>query len=166
MSWRVALLPYIDRAELRSQYRDDLAWDDSANLEFARTSVKSLVCPSAPVGAGRLSKAEVHQLCLDDRDEYRMSRWSNAGLDQAQFIEPNGNCDRSVRQEHRVDRAARCGCLGEHNQPQPARANSQRIAVARIEPSPERRQRTHGRWKCPLSPTKHRSQSVEGSHDG
>ena len=49
MSWRVELLPYIDQAKLRSQYRDELAWDDPANLEFARTSVESLVCPSAPV---------------------------------------------------------------------------------------------------------------------
>ena len=49
MSWRVELLPYIDQAKLRSQYRDELAWDDPANLEFARTSVESLVCPSALV---------------------------------------------------------------------------------------------------------------------
>lgn len=49
MSWRVALLPYIDRATLRKQYRDDLPWDDPANLEIARTTESSLVCPSTPV---------------------------------------------------------------------------------------------------------------------
>lgn len=49
MSWRVELLPYIGHTKLRRLYRGDLAWDDPANLEFARTSVASLVCHSAPV---------------------------------------------------------------------------------------------------------------------
>ena len=49
MSWRVALLPYIDRAEIRKEYRDDLAWDDAGNLKVAQTFVESLVCPSTPV---------------------------------------------------------------------------------------------------------------------
>lgn len=49
MSWRVALLPYIDRTELRREYRDELAWDDPSNLKVAQTSMESLICPSAPL---------------------------------------------------------------------------------------------------------------------
>jgi len=45
-SWRVALLPYFDRDDLRSSYSFAAAWNAPANLPTARSEVELLSCPA------------------------------------------------------------------------------------------------------------------------
>lgn len=46
LSWRVALLPLLEREVLRSQYNDRQSWDHPANLPVARTGDTRFVCPT------------------------------------------------------------------------------------------------------------------------
>ncbi len=45
-SWRVDILDYGDEAEVRRRYRDDRSWNDSANLDIAKTRLDVYTCPS------------------------------------------------------------------------------------------------------------------------
>lgn len=47
-SWRVAILPYIDRADLFEQYNFDEPWDSPNNLRVAEQMPQVFRCPSAP----------------------------------------------------------------------------------------------------------------------
>jgi prepilin-type processing-associated H-X9-DG protein len=46
LSWRVALLPYLDNASLGDRYDRRKPWDDPANLPVARTPSGVFECPS------------------------------------------------------------------------------------------------------------------------
>lgn len=48
MSWRVRFLPFLDNASLRTQYDDQLAWDDRANEPVAQTQFYLFACPANP----------------------------------------------------------------------------------------------------------------------
>ena len=47
VSWRVELLPYLDRASLVGMYHRDQTWDHADNEPVAKTSVSGLMCPSS-----------------------------------------------------------------------------------------------------------------------
>ncbi len=47
-SWRVALLPYIERGDLYDQYNFDEPWDSPNNLAIANQMPDEYKCPSAP----------------------------------------------------------------------------------------------------------------------
>lgn len=47
-SWRVALLPLLERPQLFAEYDLDHPWDGPANLPVARTPVSVYLCPSDP----------------------------------------------------------------------------------------------------------------------
>jgi prepilin-type processing-associated H-X9-DG protein len=46
LSWRVALLPFLEESSLYEQYDRAKPWNDDANLEAARTRVTAYVCPT------------------------------------------------------------------------------------------------------------------------
>ena len=46
LSWRVAILPYIDQAELYNKFKLDEAWDSPHNKELLKEMPASLRCPS------------------------------------------------------------------------------------------------------------------------
>lgn len=48
VSWRVNLLPFMDRPDLHEQYQHNRPWDDEANEPVAREYVDGLACPSSP----------------------------------------------------------------------------------------------------------------------
>lgn len=46
MSWRVAILPFIDQSHIRQQYKDGEPWNSAANTAIARQAVAVYQCPS------------------------------------------------------------------------------------------------------------------------
>jgi len=48
VSWRVKLLPFIERDDLYQQYDPSLAWDSPANWPIAQRKVDFFICPSEP----------------------------------------------------------------------------------------------------------------------
>ncbi|MCA8991802.1 MAG: DUF1559 domain-containing protein [Planctomycetaceae bacterium] len=48
VSWRVALLPYMDYAPLYNEYDRTLAWNSGTNDGIAKTEIQVLSCPSTP----------------------------------------------------------------------------------------------------------------------
>ncbi|MEZ5941726.1 MAG: DUF1559 domain-containing protein [Planctomycetaceae bacterium] len=48
VSWRVAVLPYLDHAPLYNEYVRSLEWNSGANVAVAMTEVRELTCPSVP----------------------------------------------------------------------------------------------------------------------
>ena len=45
-SWRVLILPYIERPDLYDQYHLDEPWDSEHNLEIAHQAIPMFTCPS------------------------------------------------------------------------------------------------------------------------
>ncbi len=50
-SWRVALLPYLERADLYERYNFNEPWDSPGNLQVAEQMPKTYRCPSSPASA-------------------------------------------------------------------------------------------------------------------
>ncbi len=50
LSWRVAILPYIEQTSLYSQFHLDEPWDSPNNLPLARQMPRLYLCPSHPLG--------------------------------------------------------------------------------------------------------------------
>jgi hypothetical protein len=48
ISWRIKVLPYIERNDLRSEYQADQPWDSEANWGLACRRVDAYLCPSEP----------------------------------------------------------------------------------------------------------------------
>ena len=48
-SWRVTLLPYMQKEKLYEQYNQDAPWDHASNLPLAEEVVPPLDCPGRPV---------------------------------------------------------------------------------------------------------------------
>ncbi len=48
VSWRIALLPYLEHASLAEQYNRNLPWNSSANALLQNTKVPPYACPSRP----------------------------------------------------------------------------------------------------------------------
>lgn len=55
LSWRVAILPFIEGGELYNRFRLDEPWDSPHNLELAKRMPNVYVCPSATFGPGETS---------------------------------------------------------------------------------------------------------------
>jgi len=51
VSWRIAILPFIERDNLYKQYRQDEPWDSPHNLAIAKQMPREFLCPS-DTGAG------------------------------------------------------------------------------------------------------------------
>lgn len=51
LSWRVAILPYIDQEQLYSQFHLDEPWDSEHNRKLIPLMPKDYACPSAPLDA-------------------------------------------------------------------------------------------------------------------
>lgn len=49
VSWRVQLLPFIEREQLFRQYDRTLPWDSQINAGIAKINVPTYVCPSNPI---------------------------------------------------------------------------------------------------------------------
>jgi prepilin-type processing-associated H-X9-DG protein len=45
MSWRTAILPFIEYGSVYAQYHPDVPWDSAANLPIARTQLSAFWCP-------------------------------------------------------------------------------------------------------------------------
>ena len=52
LSWRVAILPFIEQQALYEQFHLDEPWDSPHNLELAKTLVPTYACPSSPTEPG------------------------------------------------------------------------------------------------------------------
>ena len=50
VSWRVAVLPYMEHADIYQQYDQLSSWDSTANLRHSKTVIPSLDCPQRPKG--------------------------------------------------------------------------------------------------------------------
>ena len=50
LSWRVAILPYIEQAGLYQAFKQDEPWDGPNNKTFSRTAVKVFMVPGRPAG--------------------------------------------------------------------------------------------------------------------
>ena len=50
VSWRVSLLPYLDRSDLYEEYTTSASWDADVNSSLAKTVVPVFDCPHRPVG--------------------------------------------------------------------------------------------------------------------
>jgi hypothetical protein len=46
MSWRIAILPFLDQRETYRRYQQDTSWDSPANLPLAHQKLPEIVCPS------------------------------------------------------------------------------------------------------------------------
>ncbi|MEJ7595305.1 MAG: DUF1559 domain-containing protein [Planctomycetaceae bacterium] len=49
VSWRVALLPYIEQSQLFTEYNPEMPWNSQANLPIAARRIALYICPSQPV---------------------------------------------------------------------------------------------------------------------
>ncbi len=47
-SWRVLILPFLDRSDLANQIRRDEAWDGANNAKLTRTTLPVFTCPTDP----------------------------------------------------------------------------------------------------------------------
>ncbi|MCA9033148.1 MAG: DUF1559 domain-containing protein, partial [Planctomycetaceae bacterium] len=48
VSWRVAVLPYMDQAPLYNEYDKSLAWNAGTNEVVAKTYIREWTCPTTP----------------------------------------------------------------------------------------------------------------------
>jgi prepilin-type processing-associated H-X9-DG protein len=48
VSWRVQILPFVDKKKLFDKYVPGFAWNSEKNIPLSKTPVSSLLCPSAP----------------------------------------------------------------------------------------------------------------------
>ena len=53
LSWRVAILPYIEQNSLYQEFKLDEPWDSEHNKKLIPKMPKLYVCPRAPVGEGK-----------------------------------------------------------------------------------------------------------------
>lgn len=62
-SWRVALLPYLERSDLYNLYNFDEPWDSPGNLAVAQQMPEYFRCPSDPSGPGGTQSSYVIVRC-------------------------------------------------------------------------------------------------------
>jgi prepilin-type N-terminal cleavage/methylation domain-containing protein len=55
-SWLTLILPHIEQGPLHSAYRFNVPWNDPLNQPMIATSLKVLLCPSAPGGVRRIDQ--------------------------------------------------------------------------------------------------------------
>jgi prepilin-type processing-associated H-X9-DG protein len=67
-SWRVALLPFLERSDLYERYNFDEPWDSPTNLAIAEQMPEVFRCPSAPA-AGPGSNMTNYVVILHDGEE-------------------------------------------------------------------------------------------------
>jgi hypothetical protein len=56
LSWRVALLPFLDRESLYAEYSPTLAWDAPANRPTAQVKLEEMSCPSNDFSTDELGR--------------------------------------------------------------------------------------------------------------